>query len=424
MTKQVIKGTGKTKTPEKISITLKDLTRVSKRILKNRPLAIIEDNPETECSDGDYNKDNITSKNQYTFSAKGYYSYYTISYVLQEFVFKQKNLITLNKHTHEYEYDYKQYKEIITEGNIVFDWEDELYNMFIDGDSYSIILKSNADITKLVALLKRKVRHDNPLIGKLFQIRQGRDGFFPIMKRVPKITFKDVILDEKLKEDIYDNTIFQLEHLKENNGVIFYGDPGVGKSLVCSAIANEITKKGYTVAYLSTQVDYTMLNEFIEEFISPCILIFEDIDAFGESRDTQASGLLSDFLQFINGITERDERMIFIATTNYLERLDKAIANRPVRFNRKFEFKYPSDEEMDRLVKLYFDKDIADEFSSLCHNKEFSGSHVKEIQRTVNLLSTKRNQTVSEVFAESVDLVHDNFSPKLNPMGFNGQDKV
>jgi SpoVK/Ycf46/Vps4 family AAA+-type ATPase len=112
--------------------------------------------------------------------------------------------------------------------------------------------------------------------------------------------------------------------------------------------------------------------------------------------------------------------MIFIATTNYLDRLDKAIANRPVRFNRKFEFKYPSDSELDRLVKLYFNDDISEKFSVLCYNKEFSGSHIKEVQRTVNLLSKKRNQTTLEVFEESVQLVHDNFSPKLNPMGFNG----
>src|SRR3989344_4745930 len=130
------------------------------------------------------------------------------------------------------------------------------------------------------------------------------------MKAIPSITFDDVIIDEKLKEDIYDNTIFQLENLDENNGVIFYGEPGVGKSLICSAIANECTKKGNTVCYLSTEADYTMLNEFLESFVSPCILVFEDIDAFGRSRDgVPSSSTLSDFLQFINGISEKEERI-------------------------------------------------------------------------------------------------------------------
>ena len=282
------------------------------------------------------------------------------------------------------------------------------------------VLKSDTDVTEIVSLLKNKIRHENPLKAKLFQIKLGRDGFYPLIKAIPTITFDSVILDDKMKEDIYDNTIFQLEYLEENNGVIFHGDPGVGKSWICSAIAREATDKGYTVAYLSTQVDYTMLNEFIEEFISPCILIFEDIDAFGESRENQNSGVLSDFLQFINGITEKEERIIFIATTNYLDRLDKAIANRPVRFNRKFEFKYPSDSQLDKLVELYFDEDIANNHSDACYNKKFSGSHIKEVQRTANLLSKKRSQDISDVFVESVELVAENFSPKLNPMGFKG----
>jgi len=366
--------------------------------------------------------DSITTKNQYTFSSKGFYSYHTICFVLQNFILEQRHLTTFVKFTHELEYDYKKYREIITEGNIVFEWKNHLYNLFISGDDYANVLKSDADVTELVALLKNKIRHENPLKGKLFQIKLGHDGFYPLMKSIPNISFSDVILDEKMKEDIYDNTIFQLENLNENNGVIFHGDPGVGKSWICSAIANEATSKGYTVAYLSTQVEYTMLNEFIEEFISPCILIFEDIDAYGGSRDTaQNTGVvLSDFLQFINGITEKEERIIFIATTNYLDRLDKAIANRPVRFNRKFEFKYPDNPQLDKLVELYFNKDIAEKHSQICYSKKFSGSHIKEVQRTANLLSKKRGEDIENVFVESVELVAENFSPKLNAIGFKG----
>lgn len=361
----------------------------------------------------------ITSKNQYTFSSKGFYSYYTICYVLQKFILKQRHLTTFVKFTHEFEYDYKKYKEIITTGNIVFEWKNHLFNLYINGEDYANVLKSDTDITEIVQFLKHEIRYNNPLKGKLFQIRLSREGFYPIIKAIPNITFNDVILDEKLKEDIYDNTIFQLENLDENNGVILYGDPGVGKSLICSAIAHETTKKGYTVAYLSTQVDYTMLNEFIEEFVSPCILIFEDIDAFAESREnTPASGILSDFLQFVNGISEKEERIIFVATTNYLDRLDKAIANRPVRFNRKFKFDYPSDEQINKLVTLYFNDDISKKFAFRCYDKKFSGSHIKEIQRTANLLSKKRTDNIENVFEESVQLVQENFSPKLDAIGF------
>ena len=391
----------------------RSMNSVKGRIPRNR------NEYEADSKDRAESRNIIDTQNQYTFSSKGFYSFHTICYVLQSFILKQKHLITLTKITREFEYDYKKYREILTDGNIVFEWNNQLYNLYISGDSYSNILKSNGDISDLVKLLKHEIRYNNPLKGKLFQMKLTVDGFYPLMKAVPNITFDDVILDEKLKEDIYDNTIFQLENLDENNGIILHGEPGVGKSFICGAIANEATKKGYTVAYLSTQVDYTALNEFIEEFVSPCILIFEDIDAFGESRDSMSNGgVLSDFLQFINGITEREERIIFIATTNYLDRLDKAIANRPVRFNRKFEFKYPTDPQINKLVKLYFDDDISDKFSKDCYNKNFSGSHIKEVQRTANLLAKKRGQEIQNVFQESVELVHENFSPKLNTVGF------
>jgi ATP-dependent Zn protease len=410
-----------------ISKGIKELQKQSKRIyMKNRQSTVSVKNDITEQSDDNiYEKETeekqkeITMKTQYTFSSKGPFSFYTISYVLQEFMLDQRHLVTQSRQTHEYEYNYKDYKEIIVHGNIVFEWQGNLYNMYIDSDNYSNILKSNVEVTSLVHLLKEKIRYKNPLRGKLFQVKQARDGFFPIMKPIPKITFKDVIIDQKLKEDIYDNTIFQLENLDENNGIILHGEPGVGKSLICSAIANECTLKGNTVCYLSTEVDYTMLNEFLESFVSPCILIFEDIDAFGQTRDSvPSSGILSDFLQFVNGISEKDERIIFVATTNYLDKLDKAISNRPVRFNRKFKFEYPNDEEITQLVELYFDKNIADSFSTICYNRNFSGSHIKEVQRTANLLSKKRNQDIQDVFKESVDLVAENFSPKLTQMGF------
>lgn len=363
----------------------------------------------------------ITStKNQYTFTTRGMHSFNTVCYVLQNFAIKNRHLITHTKYTTEYEYDYKQYSEVITYGNIVFEWNKNLYNLFIDGESYQLVIKSNVDIGELIVKLKHEIKYNNPLKGKLFQVKQAKNDFIPIMKKIPNLTFKDIILDEKLKEDIYDNTIFQLDNLDENNGVIFFGEPGVGKSLLCGAIANEATKRKYTVAYLSTQVDYSLLNEFIEELVSPCILIFEDIDAFGERRENAPglSAILSDFLQFINGISEKSEKIIFIATTNYLDKLDKAIANRPVRFNRKFEFKYPSDTQIDELVNLYFNEDISKKYAHLCYKKNFSGAHIKEIQRTANLLSKKRNEKIDVVFQDAVGLVSENFSPKLNEIGF------
>ena len=103
------------KTPKSRKVVLKKLKQVRQRVLEKvqvPPDAGDNDLCDKEESCSNTNNDNITSISQYTFSSKGYYSFYTMSYVLQEFIFKQKYLITFNKHTHEQEYDYKNIKKL------------------------------------------------------------------------------------------------------------------------------------------------------------------------------------------------------------------------------------------------------------------------------------------------------------------------
>jgi len=47
---------------------------------------------------------------------------------------------------------------------------------------------------------------------------------------------------------------------------------------------------------------------FLQEFLDPCIVIFEDIDAFACNRFEQGSSVFADFLQMLSGLTERREQ--------------------------------------------------------------------------------------------------------------------
>jgi len=349
----------------------------------------------------------VAEKLQYTFSSISYYNFLLTAYVIQKFIKTQKHINIISMGTGEFEYDHDRFEEVLIKGSIAFEYESFLVVYQVDSQGLMSTLRMSASVNKLVKTLKHELKWNNPLRGKFVQILDVNGTHYPVLKKTPNISFSQVILNEQLKSDIYDNTIYQLKHLEDNNGVIFYGKPGVGKSHICGAITNEANKDGYTVCYLTTQTDYSMLNEFIENFIAPCILIFEDIDSFAESRLSNSSHSLADFLQFINGIGEREERIIFIATTNYLEKLDEAISNRPMRFNRKFEFKFPDKTEIFQLVELYFNKEIAEEYAHLCYDIQFSGAHIKEIQRTARLQSKKKSLPLNEVFTE------------LKPFGFS-----
>ena len=71
---------------------------------------------------------------------------------------------------------------------------------------------------------------------------------------------------------------------------------------------------------------------------APCLLILEDIDTL------VSSGFQSYFFNEVDGLASNDGIMM-IATTNHLEKLDSGLANRPSRFDRKYNFPLPSFDE-------------------------------------------------------------------------------
>jgi len=353
--------------------------------------------------------------NMYTWSSHSRATFLINAYVIQNYVKSiAGEVLSYNvEATQEFEYDYKKQDIINVHGQQVFNYENKLYVIDINSNCGTVTINSNNDISEIIEKIKYEIKYNNPIRNKHIQITNGSDGVNYIFKNPPSTTFDDIIMDEKIKEDIYDNTIFHLENLNDNNGIIFYGNPGVGKSAICQAIINKALEKKYSTCFVISQVYYTALSEFINNFLAPCILIFEDIDSFGQSRDVvrDHGGGLADFLQFMSGLYERDDAIIVIATTNYIEHLDSAIANRPCRFNRKYEFKLPTNDEINKMIDMFFGSDIVDyDLKKLCHNKKLTGSHIKEIQRTSMLLSKKRQKEILDVFEDSVNIVLNNFS--------------
>jgi SpoVK/Ycf46/Vps4 family AAA+-type ATPase len=129
--------------------------------------------------------------------------------------------------------------------------------------------------------------------------------------------------------------------------------------------------------------------------------------------------VFADFLQMLSGLTERREQRVVIATTNHLDALDEAIRNRPVRFNRKYRFPDPTNEQIDHLLELHFGEAvIPTSLKSKCHDLSFTGAHISEVKRTSELLAHKRRLPMQEVFADAVQAVQDHFTPKPKSVGF------
>lgn len=283
-------------------------------------------------------------------------------------------------------------------------------------------IQSNKDITKIIDEINHYIGNNNPFIGQNLTIDNTSIQSELVLLKTFDIGANDVILEEEQKEEILDNTIFHLTKLDGNNGIIIHGQPGVGKSRVCTAIAREANKHNITTITITRVPSFEFLNIVINLLFKKCIIFWEDIDAIGESRiNGAASSHITELLQFINGVGTTKSSIVNIATTNHLTLLDDAIKNRPVRFNRIIEIKLPNKQILKELFEYYLGKDLENIYLKYVEQQDklkFTGSHVKEISRTAKMLSIKYNLPISEILHEAINKIKDSFKTVINEVGF------
>lgn len=202
-----------------------------------------------------------------------------------------------------------------------------------------------------------KITNDDFLNSiKLVQPTLRREGFITLAPA----SFADVGgLDEVKRElqmavvdAIIRPDIFQMYGHKPSSGVILYGPPGCGKTLLARAIAHEANR----AAFISVKGP-ELLNKFLGESESairsvfrrardsaPCIIFFDELDAIcprrsDDSSNAAASRVVNQLLTEMDGVVDRG-RVFVIGATNRLELIDEAML-RPGRLDKKIKVPIP-----------------------------------------------------------------------------------
>ena len=166
------------------------------------------------------------------------------------------------------------------------------------------------------------------------------------------LTFDDVGGMEELKEEIRLKITYPLQFpdlykaygRKTGGGILVYGPPGCGKTLILRAVAGEVACN-YLVVGLHEVFDpyygnpERNLHQFFEtaRANAPCVMIFDDLDSLAQDRrqirESQMRSLVNQFLHEMDGIRSENQRVLVIGATNQPWALDPAF-RRPGRFDQ------------------------------------------------------------------------------------------
>jgi GTPase SAR1 family protein len=216
---------------------------------------------------------------------------------------------------------------------------------------------------------------------------------------------------------------FQKYKLPHKRGIMLWGPPGSGKSCTIQLIMRDVVDRG------GICVRFGHPHLFIEgmrtmreiEPDTPIVVLMEDIDSTLEMYSE------SDVLNILDGVNQID-KAVFLATTNYPERLGPRIINRPSRFDKRFKIGHPDDESR----RIYFNHLIGEENIKALEiqidkwvedTEGFSLAHLKELFVAVVILGDNYEdavETLTEMKEENISSDHD----RERSMGFAGNKKA
>jgi transitional endoplasmic reticulum ATPase len=171
----------------------------------------------------------------------------------------------------------------------------------------------------------------------------------------PKLTFAGIYGNEALKARLKEAAQAIIGapkgHSRPRNGILMHGLPGNGKTVFAEALAGELGLPLVTLTYAdiaspwvgekSARVRAGFDQARREQ---PCVLFVDEVDSFLESREGRGDGVKED-RDLVNGMLTlmvdiRQSRVILVAATNHLDRLDAA-GVREGRFDFKVEITPP-----------------------------------------------------------------------------------
>lgn len=174
---------------------------------------------------------------------------------------------------------------------------------------------------------------------------KDQDSFQSIITSLNPRKLDTLFYDNNIKEEIVEHidaffrnkSVYESRNINFKTSILLYGEPGTGKSSLANALCDKYDLNMVLVDMNSfDKLDLNILNSCINGDDKTYIVVLEDIDTvFALNRDEEGEGIadkddkkvINKLLQFMDS-NNSPSNVIFIATTNHVDRLDKAITRR------------------------------------------------------------------------------------------------
>jgi transitional endoplasmic reticulum ATPase len=255
---------------------------------------------------------------------------------------------------------------------------------------------------------------------------------------VPTVHWTDIGGLENVKEELIEAvewplknpSVFERMGIRAPKGIMLYGPPGCGKTLLARAVATEseanfITIKGPEIFSKWVGESEKAIREVFRKarMASPAVIFFDEFDSLvpGRGMGYADSGVtervISQLLTEMDGIMSLED-VVIIAATNRPDIVDPAVL-RPGRFDRLIYVPEPEKESRLEIFKIYtkdmpLAKDV--DLSQLAMlSKKYSGADIEAVCREAGLNALRKDMKAKEVNASDFKKAIEKIGPSVLP---------
>lgn len=256
-----------------------------------------------------------------------------------------------------------------------------------------------------------------------------------VLVEVPNVKWESIGGLEEVKQELIEAVEWPLKYpdsfkrlgVKPPKGILLYGAPGTGKTLLAKAVANEsqanfILVKGPELLSKWVGESEKAVREVFKKArqVSPCIIFFDELDSLAPRRGADSDSHVSErvvnqMLTEIDGLEEMHD-VVIIAATNRPDIVDTALL-RPGRFDRIILTPVPEEKTRLEIFKVHTKgmplKNV--KLEDLAKKTEgYVGADIEAICREAAIFALRESMDAKEINSKHFDKAMEKVPPSVD----------